>query len=813
MKKCYFLLALAGLSLTAGAQGFNYELTGNPVVTTGWTVGPQSSVDGDNLVLTSALGNQAGYVYYSTPQNLTSCAQFTVTFDFSITNSSIPTADGICFWYISNPPTGFTLGGGIGLPNNPDGLLLIMDTYDNDGTPNNPLVSLRRLDGTVNYVEGSTTGQLAPDLLNQAFIADGNWHTCLLRYNFGTVTVAFDGNPPVMTGAATLGLNGYFGFSSGTGGSWARHAIRNVSITGAPEPDPPAGNDVTYCQGAAAAPLTAAGSNMSWFTTPTGGTALPGAPTPSTAVPGTYNWYVSQAIPNCNVESKRDTVTVTVNPKPAPPVIHIPNFCSGQTSVPLTVTSGVNVLWYTQPTGGTGDATIPVISTATADTFTWYVTQTNAEGCESDRAAVTVIVHQTPAPNFSYSTGYGCLQDTIRFNNLTTGGASSYSWNFGDGVTDNTTNPVHVFDNQNTYIVRLRASNLSCTDSTLKSIVLEHPLQAAFSTSADTICQGGSITFTNSSVTSSVRGIAPSWLWHFGDGSGTSALKDPAHTFAAPGSYPVMLVAKNDVPCTDTFWHTVVVDSLPQLTLGRSDTSICQGQITTFFADYTQNGLTDLQWNFGENADLLEQKSPGVRHAFEQPGTYTITLGSSYRACPGGTATTQLLVKPMPHIDLGADTSICLDAAPLTLTDAVNAADPKATWRWSSGEKTASIQVRHDGRYTATVTIDQCSSSDDVVVTKDCYTDVPNSFTPNGDGVNDYFFPRQYLSKGVSGFVMTVYNRWGQKVFETENPNGRGWDGRFNDKTQPTGVYIYAIKVVLKNGRAEEYTGNVTLLR
>jgi len=79
--------------------------------------------------------------------------------------------------------------------------------------------------------------------------------------------------------------------------------------------------------------------------------------------------------------------------------------------------------------------------------------------------------------------------------------------------------------------------------------------------------------------------------------------------------------------------------------------------------------------------------------------------------------------------------------------------------------------------------------------------------------VNDYFFPRQFLSSGVAGFTMTVFNRWGQKVFETQNPAGRGWDGKFNDKNQPVGVYIYSIKVVMKNLRTEEYTGNVTLLR
>jgi gliding motility-associated-like protein len=79
--------------------------------------------------------------------------------------------------------------------------------------------------------------------------------------------------------------------------------------------------------------------------------------------------------------------------------------------------------------------------------------------------------------------------------------------------------------------------------------------------------------------------------------------------------------------------------------------------------------------------------------------------------------------------------------------------------------------------------------------------------------VNDYFFPRQFLSSGVIAFKMAVYNRWGQKIYETDNINGRGWDGKFNSKDQPEGVYVYIIDVTMKNYRQEHYTGNVTLLR
>lgn len=64
---------------------------------------------------------------------------------------------------------------------------------------------------------------------------------------------------------------------------------------------------------------------------------------------------------------------------------------------------------------------------------------------------------------------------------------------------------------------------------------------------------------------------------------------------------------------------------------------------------------------------------------------------------------------------------------------------------------------------------------------------VPSVFTPNGDGLNDYFFPRQFLAKGLTSFRMEIYNRWGQLIFETTNLEESGWDGRLNNTEQPVG--------------------------
>src|SRR5581483_10933535 len=138
-------------------------------------------------------------------------------------------------------------------------------------------------------------------------------------------------------------------------------------------------------------------------------------------------------------------------------------------------------------------------------------------------------------------------------------------------------------------------------------------------------------------------------------------------------------------------------------------------------------------------------------------------------------------VLPQPYINLGPDTSICIGSESLILTDNANGNNPAASWLWNTGQKGPSITVDAPGYYYTTVNMNNCFASDTVWVQNGCYMDIPNAFTPNGDGVNDYFFPRQYLTKGLTSFSMNIYNRWGQLIFETTNIDGRGWDGRLNN--------------------------------
>ena len=189
-----------------------------------------------------------------------------------------------------------------------------------------------------------------------------------------------------------------------------------------------------------------------------------------------------------------------------------------------------------------------------------------------------------------------------------------------------------------------------------------------------------------------------------------------------------------------------------------------------------------------------------------------VSITAHYRACPDAFADKIVNVFDVPVISLGADTTICAGSASLVLTDAINAGNPFASWLWNTGQTTSSITVTSAGAYEATVSIGGCSATDSVNVTDDCMLALPNVFTPNGDGVNDYFNPRDFL-QGLKTFSMTIYNRWGQVVFQTDNIEGSGWDGKYNNELQPQGVYIYIITATFKDGQQQNKQGNLTLIR
>lgn len=343
-------------------------------------------------------------------------------------------------------------------------------------------------------------------------------------------------------------------------------------------------------------------------------------------------------------------------------------------------------------------------------------------------------------------------------------------------------------------------------DTVLSIFVPEEEHTVSFSADS-VICQGERLQFSNTSDSS-----FSTFYWNFGD-DGSSTLEEPDHVYNRNGSFNVRLIGIGDI-CTDTAFKTIVVDAPPIPEFEILPKTVCLGEPVYFYPrlDSTTAGLA---WSLGEQIRVEADIQDDYQHAFDQAGTLPVTLTIHPRVCSDTSYTDSITVYPLPDVDLGPDSSICLNGQPVYLKNLRAAPLNPYQQVWSTGDTTETLKVVHPGVYTLSVSTEPlgCMTTQTITISKDCYVDIPNAFTPDGDGHNDYFFPRQLLSEGLSRFHMQVFNRWGQLLFETNRLDGRGWDGNFNGKVQPMGVYLYRIEAEFSNGRQEHYEGNVTVLR
>ncbi len=166
---------------------------------------------------------------------------------------------------------------------------------------------------------------------------------------------------------------------------------------------------------------------------------------------------------------------------------------------------------------------------------------------------------------------------------------------------------------------------------------------------------------------------------------------------------------------------------------------------------------------------------------------------------------------PPPVVDLGADATFCEDSVYLIIPNLTNDA---VSWFWSDGFPDLVRPVTLEGTYILSV-VDSCGqmATDSIhLATRycgPCHLDIPNLFTPNGDGVNDVF----RLVKDCDVLItMKIYDRWGQVVFE-QTSNDPMWDGIARGEPQPMEVYAYVISFTDPVGGSMVRRGDVTLVR
>lgn len=465
-------------------------------------------------------------------------------------------------------------------------------------------------------------------------------------------------------------------------------------------------------------------------------------------------------------------------------------------------TTNVYSYWWDFGDGDTSYSASPTHTYGSGGTYTIRLAVVDNTGC-TDTLVRNIVINSL---NYGISdTLLSCK--TIRFDasKITGPDAVYFHWDYGDNDTGVGNPSTHVYQNGGNYTVILTTTDSSgCTDTTHHQIYVDDVV-VGFTVDDDTVCQGQVLNFTSTTTANTLYNA-----WNFGDGQ-LDSTQNPVHIYPNTNTYVVTLIGENEIGCLDTAVKTIVVDSISPVSYVASDTVLCEGQGIVLNGEYIKDNATGISWDLGDG--FTAANVDPVNHAYDTSGNFNVTLTVSFRACPDVTASKEININPFPALNLGPDTTMCPNGPGIVLVDNINISNPRALWKWNTGDSTSSITVRHPGVYTAQVNLEGCVTSDSVEVFKDCYIDIPNAFSPNNDGQNDYFLPRQLLSKSITAFEMTVYDRWGQEVFKTNRTDGRGWDGKLNGVDQPFGVYIYRINVTFGSGAAETYTGNVTLLR
>ncbi|HSC38902.1 MAG TPA: gliding motility-associated C-terminal domain-containing protein, partial [Chitinophagaceae bacterium] len=230
---------------------------------------------------------------------------------------------------------------------------------------------------------------------------------------------------------------------------------------------------------------------------------------------------------------------------------------------------------------------------------------------------------------------------------------------------------------------------------------------------------------------------------------------------------------------------------LPAVALGN-DTTICEN--TSLLLDATGAG----------DGYLWQNKSTASTCLVKDSGMYYVTVTKD--GCTGAD-TINISLHRLPRPDLGNDIRICSGES-VVLNPGVNDA---VKIQWQDGSLQPSLAVSAPGVYVVTVTNSCGVATDKITVeTGPCAVRFPNAFTPDGNGTNDIF--KALNAFNVKEFRMQVFNRWGQKLFETNNP-AEGWTGKTPDRAREPGVYVWTASYTDNSGRRVNRKGTVLLIR
>lgn len=420
----------------------------------------------------------------------------------------------------------------------------------------------------------------------------------------------------------------------------------------------------------------------------------------------------------------------------------------------------------------------------------------------------------------------GCAPFTVTLKD-TVLNAVQYEWDLGDGsppVATADASVTYTYKAVGTYRVRLIAiDSNSCNIRDTSYVTLrvrDDQMNLAFRPLKLPPCQSFTYRFENLSTAPAAKPLTGKiFTWDFGDGirQSTTGLVPVTHAFAALGTYRVRLIITDTAYCNapDSVEQIVRVSPLAKAVFATPARG-CAPYKAVF--TNTSPGGQSFYWDFGDGATSSDVNPVHLYPA----GTYRVRLivVDSATCNIADTAYQNIVVvnKPvagMSHAPLAPEVNKAV-----TFFNTSSGAT-RYVWLFGDGDSLATSSADPVGhQYNATGVFDaHLIASNNVGCADTAHhsvqaivqpeLDVPNAFTPRRFGINSVVQVRGY---GIAKMVFRIYNRWGEKVFETNNPQ-QGWDGTYKGVLQPMDVYAYTLEVVFSDGTKASKKGDITLIR
>ena len=294
----------------------------------------------------------------------------------------------------------------------------------------------------------------------------------------------------------------------------------------------------------------------------------------------------------------------------------------------------------------------------------------------------------------------------------------------------------------------------------------------------------------------------------------------PSPLDSTTGQFMLILTSKDNGACSTTS-DTVLVTLENTVIADFNHANACVNQLVNFTdLSSSPNGtINQWEWDFG---DGFSGTQPNVSHIYGQTGTFSVSLLVKTNNGCQQTTTKSVNIFPSPIASFTTGGS-SFDLGEEVLFTNTSTGQNSNWWTFGDGTGTSSSTnpvyiYNNEGTYTATLLVSNqfgCSdsTSSEIIIRPtdlNVYDPIlPTGFTPNGDGLNDILYVR---GGPFSELDFTVYNEWGQVMFESSDQS-TGWDGTYKGAPMQTGVFIYTVRATTTNGEEHSLSGEIRLVR